>query len=100
MLQHAVGASCSQLRSSCVQYIRGMFDVVQQTDAWAGLDDALKREVTELTHGKSAAATRQGPGDLSSSVVQGAPVRGWLRSEFLEGCLKKSSVTTAHVVEA
>ena len=46
--QHAVGASCAQLRSSCVQFIRGMFEVVSETEAWRRLDAHLQREVTEL----------------------------------------------------
>jgi len=51
VFQHAVGSSCQQLRASCVQYIRGMYDVVQETEAWAALDDTLKKEVTELKRG-------------------------------------------------
>lgn len=47
--QHAaMGASCKQLRASCVQYIRGMFDVVKETQGWTRLDEALQNEVTEL----------------------------------------------------
>ena len=52
VLQHASGAHCAQLKASCVQYIRGMFDVVKETDAWQGLDEALRREVTTLRTGR------------------------------------------------
>ena len=37
--QHAAGASCAQLRATCVQYVRGMFDVVSMTQAWQSLDE-------------------------------------------------------------
>ena len=46
--EHASGAKCAQLKASCVQYIRGMFEVVQETEAWARLGEGLQREVTEL----------------------------------------------------
>jgi len=52
VLQHAVGAHASQLKASCVQYMRGMFDVVRETPSWAQLDEALKKEVTELRAGR------------------------------------------------
>lgn len=45
---HAAACHCAQLRASCVQFIRGMFDVVRQTDAYAGLSPALQQEVQSI----------------------------------------------------
>lgn len=39
----------AELKATCVQFIRGMFEVVRETDAWRHLDEALKREVTEIS---------------------------------------------------
>ena len=47
-LSHAVAARCAQLKASCVQYIRGMFEIVKETEAWGQLDEALRGEVVEI----------------------------------------------------
>ena len=46
--EHAAASRAGQLKASCVQYIRGMFDVVRQTDAYAGLSPALQQEVQSI----------------------------------------------------
>ena len=48
IFEHAVGASCAQLRASCVQYMRGMFDVVSASEGWARLCETYRKEVTTL----------------------------------------------------
>ena len=50
--QHACGVRCEQLRLSCVQFIRGLFDVVKETEAFQALPEALQREVQEIRWSK------------------------------------------------
>ena len=38
----------NQLRASCVQYMRGMFDVVSASEGWARLCETYRKEVTTL----------------------------------------------------
>ena len=45
---HAAQCNCLQLKATCLQFIRLMFDVVRETDAYGALSEALRREVTSL----------------------------------------------------
>lgn len=48
IFDHSCQANCSQLRAACVQFIRAMFDLVKETEAFLQLPEALKREVQNL----------------------------------------------------
>ena len=48
LFQHASQCHCGQLRATCLQYIRLMFDVVKETSAYGELPKALRNEVQKL----------------------------------------------------
>ena len=50
-----------QLRATCVQYIRGMFEVVRETEAYQRLPAALRDEVQTIK-GSKPSKERAGPG--------------------------------------
>ena len=48
VFERACATRCDQLRASCVQFIRGMFDVIKETEQYQELPEELRREVQEL----------------------------------------------------